>query len=40
MTRYISLHFLYAQKSFKYIAEALTPLLRLGRAYLFMDCDT
>src|SRR6218665_2059394 len=30
MTRYISLNFLYAQKSFKYVAEALTPLLRLG----------
>jgi len=24
------LDFLYAQKSFKYVAEALTPLLRLG----------
>jgi len=30
MTRYISLNFSYAQKSFMYVAEALTPLLRLG----------
>jgi len=29
MTRHISLKY-YAHKSFKYVAEALTPLLRLG----------
>src|SRR6218665_3318113 len=29
MTKYISLIFYYAQKLFKYVAEALTPLLRL-----------
>src|SRR6218665_1826564 len=40
MTRYISLNFLYAQKSFKYVAEALTPLLRLGTFSWIMTLDS
>src|SRR6218665_4172250 len=41
MTRYTSLKsFKHAQKSFTYVAEALTPLLRLGIFSWIVTCDS